>query len=82
MPQGAKGQTRDKAAAFTGMAGRTLDKADAIVKAAEAEPEKFGKLVEDMDRTGPQASAYRDFPREILGAFALRRPVQKSQNRH
>ncbi len=33
--------------------GRTsLDKADELVAAAEAEPEKFGKLVADMDRTG------------------------------
>jgi N6-adenosine-specific RNA methylase IME4 len=34
------------------MARRTLEKAEAIVDAAEAEPEKFGKLLADMDRTG------------------------------
>ena len=51
MPE-ARGEARDKAAAFTGRSGRTLEKASAIVEAAEAEPEKFGKLVDDMDRTG------------------------------
>lgn len=47
-----KGRADKTVAAFTGMRRSSLDKADAIVKAAEAEPEKFGKLVEDMDRTG------------------------------
>jgi hypothetical protein len=46
------GAARDKVAVFTGRSARTLDKADAIVTEAEAEPERFGKLVEDMDRTG------------------------------
>jgi hypothetical protein len=52
LPERDKGETRDKAAAFTGFAARTLDKADAIVAAAEREPARFGKLVDDMDRTG------------------------------
>lgn len=47
-----KGDTRDKAAAYVGVSGRTLEKAEAIVKAAEDEPEKFAKLADDMDRTG------------------------------
>jgi ParB-like chromosome segregation protein Spo0J len=46
------GRTRDRVAAGLGVSGRTLEKAEAIVKAAEAEPERFGKLVDDMDRTG------------------------------
>lgn len=46
------GRAADKAASFTGLSRPTLQKAEAIVAAAEAEPEKFGKLVEDMDRTG------------------------------
>ena len=45
-----KGRAADKAAKATGMARRTLEKAEAIVDAAEAEPEKFGKLLE---RHGP-----------------------------
>jgi ParB/RepB/Spo0J family partition protein len=46
------GKTRDKVAAPFGISGRTLEKARAVVEAAEAEPERFGKLVADMDRTG------------------------------
>jgi hypothetical protein len=37
LPQAEKGASRDKAAAFTGFGARTLDKAEAIVAAAEAE---------------------------------------------
>lgn len=47
-----KGKTRDKVATTAGKARTSLSKADAIISAAEAEPERFGKLVEDMDRTG------------------------------
>jgi ribosomal protein S14 len=46
------GKARDKVAAFTGVKRSTLEKAEAIVKAAEAEPKKFGKLLDDMNRTG------------------------------
>ena len=49
---GTKGNSSDKAAKATGRKRRSLDKAEAIVAAAEAEPEKFGKLQADMDRTG------------------------------
>jgi N6-adenosine-specific RNA methylase IME4 len=45
-------RTRDKIGAFAGVSGRTVEKIAAIVAAAEAEPERFGKLAEDMDRTG------------------------------
>ena len=34
------------------MARRTLEKAEAIVDAAEAQSERYAKLKEDMDRTG------------------------------
>lgn len=46
------GKTRDKIAAFAGVSGETVRKIAAIVAAAEAEPEKYGKLAADMDRTG------------------------------
>ena len=47
-------ESRDKAAAFTGIAARTLDKAAAIVTALKANPhnERIQKLHADMDRTG------------------------------
>ncbi len=54
-----KGKTRDKVASFTGMGARTLDKAEAIVEAAEREPERFGKLAADMDRTGRVDGPYK-----------------------
>src|SRR5262249_45836985 len=54
-----QGRAADKAAKATGMARRTLEKAEAIVDAAEAEPEKFGKLLADMDRTGRADGPYK-----------------------
>jgi N6-adenosine-specific RNA methylase IME4/ParB-like chromosome segregation protein Spo0J len=59
LPTGSKGRAADKAAKATGMARRTLEKAEAIVDAAESEPQKFGKLKEDMDRTGRVNGVYR-----------------------
>jgi ParB family chromosome partitioning protein len=52
LPEASTGNAADKAAKATGMARRTLEKAEAIVDAAESEPERFGKLLADMDRTG------------------------------
>jgi hypothetical protein len=52
------GKTRDKVGAFAGVSGKTVEKIAAIVEAAEAEPEKFGHLVEQMDRTGKVDGAY------------------------
>ena len=54
-----KGKTRDKVAVFTGMSPRTLDKATALVKAAKAEPDKYAKLVSDMDRSGRVNGPYK-----------------------
>jgi N6-adenosine-specific RNA methylase IME4 len=41
------------------MARRTLEKAEAVVDAAEAEPAKYGKLLADMDRTGRVNGVFR-----------------------
>jgi ParB-like chromosome segregation protein Spo0J len=54
-----KGRASDKAARAAGLARRTLEKAEAVVDAAEAEPERFGKLLEDMDRTGRVNGVYK-----------------------
>jgi len=59
LPTATTGRAADKAAKATGMARRTLEKAEAIVDAAEAEPEKYGKLLDDMDRTGQVNGVYR-----------------------
>jgi hypothetical protein len=53
------GDTRDKIGKRLGISGRTYERAKAVVDAAEAEPEKYGKLLEDMDRTGRVNGVYR-----------------------
>ncbi len=55
LPEGSKGDARDKAAAFIGRSARSLDKAEAIVAAAEAEPEEKAAAKERMLSGGPYA---------------------------
>jgi hypothetical protein len=47
-----KGRALDKVAAVAGMHRTTIAKAEAVVDAAAAEPERFANLLADMDRTG------------------------------
>jgi N6-adenosine-specific RNA methylase IME4 len=54
-----RGQTRDKIGAFAGISGRTVEKIAAVCDAAKKLPEKFAKLVAEMDRTGKVDGAYR-----------------------
>jgi N6-adenosine-specific RNA methylase IME4 len=60
LPGSVNGDRRDKIAAVVGVSGRTLDKARAVVEAAEAEPKKFGRLCREMDRTGNVHGAFRE----------------------
>jgi ParB-like chromosome segregation protein Spo0J len=53
------GKTRDKIGAFVGISGRTVEKIAAVVDAAEAEPAKFGHLVDEMDASGKADRAYQ-----------------------
>src|SRR5277367_4803501 len=53
------GEARDKIARYLGVGRTTIDRAEAVVKAAEEEPEEYGHIVEQMDRSGNVASAYR-----------------------
>src|SRR5216684_6612058 len=53
------GDTRDKIARYLGVGRTTIERAEAIVDAAEEEPEEYGRLVEQMDRTGKVAGVYR-----------------------
>jgi ParB/RepB/Spo0J family partition protein len=53
------GKTRDKIGAFAGVSGRTVEKIAAIVDAAEADPEKYGHLVKEIDRSGRVDGVYR-----------------------
>jgi N6-adenosine-specific RNA methylase IME4 len=50
LPDPEKGDSRDKIAKQLGISGRTYEKARAVVEAAENEPEKFGHLIEVLDR--------------------------------
>jgi N6-adenosine-specific RNA methylase IME4 len=59
LPTSSTGRAADKAAIGTGKGRRTLEKAEAIVDAAEAEPEKYAKLRADMDRTGRAHGPYK-----------------------
>jgi N6-adenosine-specific RNA methylase IME4 len=54
-----KGRALDKVAKVVGKDRATLAKAEAVVDAAEAEPERFGKLLADMDRSGKASGPYK-----------------------
>lgn len=56
------GRTSDKVASAVGLSGRTLEKAMAVVDAADADPE-LGDLVAQMDDTGKVDGAYRELVR-------------------
>ncbi len=53
------GDARDKIARYLGVGRTTIDRAEAVVDAAEEEPEEYGHLVEQMDRSGKVAGVYR-----------------------
>lgn len=59
LPPSSAGKTRDKLAAVVGVSGRTLDKAKAVVEAAERNPHGYGDLLRAMDSTGNIHGAYR-----------------------
>jgi N6-adenosine-specific RNA methylase IME4/ParB-like chromosome segregation protein Spo0J len=54
-----KGQALDAVGRIVGRHRRTIVKASAIVDAAKAEPKRFRKLQEDMDRTGRVNGPYK-----------------------
>jgi len=64
------------------MARRTLEKAEAIVDAAEAEPAKFGPLLEQMDRSGKVDGAYRKLLEARDGKSASGRLTANQQVAH
>jgi hypothetical protein len=80
LPEREKGQARDKAAKAMGRKARTLAKAAAIVEAAEADPEKFGKLAEDMDRTGRVMGPITAASPSIMKLRALRRTAPENKS--
>ena len=60
LPEGSRGDTRDKVAAALDVGARTYEKAKAVVAAAEADPEQFGDLPGQMDATGKIDPAYQE----------------------
>jgi ParB-like chromosome segregation protein Spo0J len=59
LADGSKGDTRDNVAKATGKKRTTLAKAEEVIEAGEAEPEKFAALVEEMNHTGKVDGAYK-----------------------
>ena len=53
------GDARDNIARYLGVGRTTIERAEAVVDAAEEEPEEYGYLVEQMDRSGKVAGAFR-----------------------
>jgi len=53
------GEARDKIARYLGVGRTTIERAEAVVDAADDEPEEYGYLVEQMDRSGKVAGVYR-----------------------
>jgi ParB family chromosome partitioning protein len=54
-----QGDARDKIARYLGVGRTTIERAEAVVEAAEEEPEEYGHLVAQMDRSGKVAGAFR-----------------------
>src|ERR1035441_1341386 len=52
------GEARDNIARYLGVGRTTIERAEAVVEAAEEEPEQYGYLVEQMDQSGKGAGAY------------------------
>jgi hypothetical protein len=68
------GEARDKAARYTGMSGRTLDKTTAVVAAADRNtPGKFPQVFKAGRAAG---RTHRQTSRKIAGKFTRRLPRQ------
>lgn len=65
-----KGGVREEIGAAVGMSGPTYQRAKAVVVAAKEDPETFGPIAEEMDRTG-----------SVLGAFNKVVEIKKSGTR-
>jgi ParB-like chromosome segregation protein Spo0J len=59
LPTGENGRARDRAAKAAGMSRRTFDKAEAVVDAADKDPQRYEPLREEMDRTGNVDKAHK-----------------------
>jgi N6-adenosine-specific RNA methylase IME4 len=58
-PEVEAGRTRDKIGSFAGVSGRTVEKITKVVDAVERDPEKFGHLLDVLDRPRGVDRAYQ-----------------------
>lgn len=70
------GRAADKVAAFVGRDRRTVEKAEAIHKAAERDPKKFGHLREELNKTDKADGAYKQL-KAIEAAASGAKPKAK-----
>jgi ParB-like chromosome segregation protein Spo0J len=84
--QGGKGakvsqpfRTTDRIGKFAGVSGRTVEKIRAVCEAAKSDPVKFGKLLDDMDRSGKVDGAYIRLVK-IREAEKVRRNIKLAPN--
>ncbi|MCP4538505.1 MAG: ParB N-terminal domain-containing protein [Chloroflexi bacterium] len=77
------GKARDKIGSMAGVSGRTVEKIAKVVEAVETDPEQFGGLVEEMDKTGKVDAAYRKVQRaRKVKAIAEKTMEQTPLNGH
>ena len=81
-PPAIKRKTRDIVGGLFGISGRSFDKLRAVTDAAKADPERFGDLVKEMDRTGNIDRAYRNMLfRRDEGCVASLQPARANAPR-
>jgi hypothetical protein len=73
-PEALQGQVRDKVGQAVGMSGRTFERAKAVVEAAAHNPEKYGRLMEKMDRTGKVNGVCNQLQRQQRAAAIAAEP--------
>lgn len=68
------GKTRDHVARMLGTSGFHYEKIKFVVDAAKADPERFGKLAEEMDRTGKVDGPYQKVKGQLRNDELAKRP--------
>jgi len=79
--EGLGGEAKDKAAKAAGMSRPTYEKAKAVVEAAQEDPEQFGPVQEEMNRTGKVDPACKEVKEANEQSEKERRSAQLAQRR-
>ena len=69
------GRTRDRVATQLGTSGRNLDKIGYVMRAAENNPERFGKYAKEMDETENVDRAYKQVQGQLNLDAKKNRPI-------